>query len=95
MLKTIITVYHESFKAENFHGCLHVCETFYVKVQDGTVQIWVKEKYERFRKSCFTKVYVYNLPQNFSALKLSWYTIVPCAQFQYKKEYRLVIVPIF
>ena len=37
------TVYHESFEAENFHG-FHsfymVRETFYMKVQDGALQIW-------------------------------------------------------
>ena len=29
----------------------------------------------RFRKSFFTKICVYNLPRNFSALKLSWYAV--------------------
>ena len=38
------TVYHESFGAETFRGFRSfymVHETFYMKVQDGTVQIWI------------------------------------------------------
>ena len=38
------TVYHERFEAEKFHG-FHsfymVRETFYMKVKDGAVQIWI------------------------------------------------------
>ena len=34
-----------------------------------------KRKYEGFRESLFTEVCMHNLLQNFSALKLSWYTV--------------------
>ena len=34
------------------------------------------KKYKGFHESFFAKVWVYNLPWNFSALKLSWYAVV-------------------
>ena len=35
------TVYHGSFKAEKFPSFPHVHETFNMKVQDGTILIWI------------------------------------------------------
>ena len=38
------TVHNESFEAEKFrgfHSFYMAHETFYMKVQDGTVQIWI------------------------------------------------------
>ena len=69
----LCTVYHESFKAEKFCGFRAFCmsvKVFYMNVQDG-----FKGKYGRFRKRFFVKVCLYNLLQNFSASKLSWYTV--------------------
>ena len=40
----IATVYHESFKVEKFRSLrafLYVREAFYMKLQDGTVVIWI------------------------------------------------------
>ena len=34
-----------------------------------------KRKYVGFHENFFTKVCLYNLPRNFSASKLSWYTV--------------------
>ena len=59
-----VTIYHKSFKAEKFCSFCAFCmstKLFYMKVQDGTVQIWINRKYEGFCESFFAKVYVYNL----------------------------------
>ena len=62
----MLTVYHDSFEAEKFccsHAFCMSVKLFYMKVQDGTVHIRVKEK-------------VRGIPQKFSTLKLPWYTVL-------------------
>ena len=89
MIKNPNIVYHGSFEVKKFRGFhTFACpRNFFIwKFKMVLFKQGFKRKYEGFSEHFFVKVCMYNLPQNFSTLKLSCIVYGKCPTGCLRKE---------